>query len=343
MNQNRILDRNSYSKRTLDTFEVIGSYFVDIYYNHLYIEAKKLRSDNSVNNVTEGYKHGLNAYLQGIDNPKLYKKTLVGLHEFFIASGFSSISFSEYLERMTQEFIPQDYYDSVSNPQKISILKLVLCQSNKIFIEKIVRNYMRMIIDKHMEVDNVRVLQDEFVDILILQRESMYNRFISTRTKNNGISMDMGLIEKMQREIKNLYKEKYDLKKLNTSLKKIVINKDEMLKKFVKENDELRNSVLELENELDGLKSNVAERQNNINIYDTRSITSENGSMFEDKQVNHQTDIQKENNIQENSSDINDDNYPKEESLESESKKEDKNTVDSLLKLDDIDGNDWAF
>ena len=123
-NQVRIFDRNNYQKKTMDCFEVMGAYFVDIYYNHLFIEGKKLRTNKSASSITEGYKHALNAFLQGVENPKTYKKILVGIHSFFISSGFTSISFSDCIERVTEEFIPKDYFASVSKQQKISILKI---------------------------------------------------------------------------------------------------------------------------------------------------------------------------------------------------------------------------
>ena len=59
----RILDRNNYSKKTLDTFEILAAYFIDIYYNHLYIEGNKLKTEKNVSSITEGYKHALNAFL----------------------------------------------------------------------------------------------------------------------------------------------------------------------------------------------------------------------------------------------------------------------------------------
>lgn len=221
-NHERIFDRNNYQKKTMDCFEVLAAYFVDIFYNHLFIEGKKLRTNKSVSSITEGYKHALNAFLQGIENPKSYKKILVGIHEFFISSGFTSMSFSDCIERVTEEFIPKDYYESVSKQRKISILKLVICQSNKTFIEKLVKNYLSLVIDTHNDVDNIRILQDAFIDILMLERENIYHRFITT-TKSNP---QAGLVEAMQTEIKNLCKEKFELKKITTTLKKIIINKE---------------------------------------------------------------------------------------------------------------------
>lgn len=224
-NQVRIFDRNNYQKKTMDCFEVMGAYFVDIYYNHLFIEGKKLRTNKSASSITEGYKHALNAFLQGVENPKTYKKILVGIHSFFISSGFTSISFSDCIERVTEEFIPKDYFASVSKQQKISILKLVICQSNKTFVEKLVKNYLKLVIDTHSDADNIRILQDVFIDILMLERENIYHRFISTQ-KNDKSAPNTSLIEAMQAEIKKLCKEKFELKKLTTSLKQIIINKE---------------------------------------------------------------------------------------------------------------------
>lgn len=242
-----ILNKNNYEKKTLDTYEVISAYFVDIYYNHLYIEAKKLKTNNSTTSITEGYKHALNAFLQGIENPKLYKKSLVGMHSFFISSGFSSITFSECIEKITQEFIPKDYYLTLSKQKKISVLKFIIGKSNKIFIEKIVRKFLIMIIDQHKEIDNIRVLQDEFMNILIYEREEMYHRFITTETKTTkGADFNIIKMEAMQNDIKNLCIDKYKLNTMITNLKKIIVNKENTLIEFKKQIENLNNVIAEL-------------------------------------------------------------------------------------------------
>lgn len=236
-------------KKTLDTFEIITAYFVDIFYNHLFLEAKKLRTNKSVDSITEGYKHALNAFLQGIENPKLYKKTLVGIHSFFISSGFNSITFAECIERITMEFIPKNYYSTVSNQQKISILKLVICQSNKAFVENLVKKFLSMIIDNHNEPDNIRVLQDKFIDILMLERENLFNRFVSTQ-KNVKSSPHNALTEAMQNEIKKLCKEKFELKKLTTDMKKIILKKETELQNSLVQLNRYKAITAELENRL---------------------------------------------------------------------------------------------
>lgn len=245
MNNSRILDRTQYAKKTLDTFEMLASYFIDIYYNHLYIEAKKLKINQKVHNITEGYKHTLNAYIQGIDNPALYKKTLVGIHSFYIDTGFSSISFTECIERITCEFLPKDFYASVSKQQKTAILRLVINNANRVFIEKLCRKFLSLIIDTHEDADNIRVLQDEFIDVLILERETMYHRFIKQKT--SGVQISPGVAEAMQTEIKKLCNEKYEMKTLVTNLKKIILKKEGEAQQYKSAIEQLQNKVNELE------------------------------------------------------------------------------------------------
>lgn len=271
----RLFDRSSYSKRTLDTFEILAAYFVDIYYNHLYIEAKKAKADKKTTNITEGYKHSLNAYIRGVENPKLYKKTLTGIHDYFVASGFSSMNFVECIERITKEFIPEDFYSSVSRHQKINLLKTIICQSNKVFLEKIVRKFIALLIDNHEDVDNIRVLQDEFIHILMIERDSIYNKFIVTSGSKSAPNIK--IVESMQEEIKTLITEKLNLKTMITNLKKIIIKKDRELQDEKKNNEFIVNNNSELQHEINELKRHMNEvnKIESINFDDRGK--SENG------------------------------------------------------------------
>jgi hypothetical protein len=233
----RLFDKQNYSPKTLENFEIMSAYYVDIFYNHLYIEAKKLKATGNVASITDGYKHTLNAFLKGLDNPKLYKKSIVGMHHYFISIGYASISFAKCIDRLTKEFIPLDYFSSLTVTQKMGVLRMVLNQSLKLFIKKIVDDHMAKIIDFHIEKDNVRILQDELIDCFILEREGMYQRFIAENTKTNkNETVNRLLAEKMQTEIKRLVREKYDQQKQILILKKIITkrkNQDEKYKEIM--------------------------------------------------------------------------------------------------------------
>jgi len=246
--ENRILDRRNYSTKTMENFEIMSAYYVDIFYNHLYTEAKKLKVNGSVASVTEGYKHTLNAFLKGLTNPKLYKKSISGLHHYFIMIGFASISYSKCIDRLTSDFVPTDYFNSLTFTQKIGVLRLILNQSMKSFIRKIVDEHMSKIIDYHKDKDNVRLLQDEFIDCLILEREGFYQRFIAAQTKTNkNETVNRLLAEKMQVEIKRLVKEKYDQKRQINILKRAYITKKENENKLNEIIIELKNKIQTLE------------------------------------------------------------------------------------------------
>jgi hypothetical protein len=210
----RLLDRNNYSAKTNETYEILSAYYVDIFYNHLYTEATKLKVQSSVSSITEGYKHTLNAFLKGLNNPKLYKKSLISIHNYFISIGLASITFTRCVDKITTEFIPTDYFDSLTSTQKMGVLRMVINQAIKQFIKKIVDEHMVKIIDNHKDRDNVRILQDTLIDCFIMEREGMYQRFITNQTKtNSGSSINLLVAEKMQIEIKKLVKEKYAYKK----------------------------------------------------------------------------------------------------------------------------------
>jgi hypothetical protein len=225
----RMFDRKNYPQKTLENFEIMSAYYVDLFYNHLYIEAKKYKANGTVPSITEGYQHTLNAFLRSLSNPKLYKKSLIGLHNYYTVVGFGSISFAKCIDKLTHEFVPTDYYDSLTSTQKMGVLRMVINQTIKDFIRKIVTDYMSKIIDYHTEVENVRILQDEFINILILAREGMYQRFIAVQThtnKNETVNRLLG--ERMQVEIKKLIKEKYEYQKQIILYKKALLKRKEM-------------------------------------------------------------------------------------------------------------------
>ena len=261
----RILDRNHYSTKTIENFEIISAYYVDIFYNHLYNEAKKFKVSGAVSSVTEGYKHALNAFLKGLTNPKLYKKSIAGLHHYYITIGFASISYSKCIDRITTDFVPIDYFNSLTFTQKIGVFRLIINQSVKNFIKKIVDEHMVKIIDYHVDKDNVRLLQDDFIDCLIIEREGFYQRFIATQTKTNkNETVNRLLAEKMKSEIKKLVKEKYEQKHQINLLKKAYMSKKDNENKLNEIIVDLKNKIQMLEKNFNNVSDNLKNSNNSF-------------------------------------------------------------------------------
>jgi hypothetical protein len=228
-------------------------------YNSLYKEAKKLKVNGTVPSVTEGYKHALNAFLQSLDNNKLYKKSVIGIHHYFLAIGFGTISFQKCLDKLVGEFVPTDYFTSLSSQQKMGVLRMVLNQSLKMLIKKIVESHMSKIIDYHKEKDNARLLQDEFIDCLIMAREGMYQRFIKTQTKTNkNENINRALGEKMQTEIKKLTTEKYKYLQYINILKQAHAKQKDMYNKQSELVGDLNEKIVNLVKKIDASAESTA-------------------------------------------------------------------------------------
>ena len=62
-----------YTQSTLSKFDIIGSYFVNLYYNEFYTKANTLRINGTYENVTDAYKNILSSYLDYIKKPEFFK------------------------------------------------------------------------------------------------------------------------------------------------------------------------------------------------------------------------------------------------------------------------------
>jgi hypothetical protein len=254
-----ILDRHQYDPKMITNIEVMAAYFVDLFYNHLYFEGKKLKVNGSVPSVTEGYKHALNAFIKSLGNARLYKKAVIGIHQYFMNyTSFTTISFAKCVDRLAANFVPLDYYSSLNNTQKMSVLRLVINQAVKEFTKKIVNDHLNKIIDHHQEFDNVRLLQDELIDCFLLEREGVYQRFVSSQTQTSSNETVNRLVaEKMQKEIKNLILEKIQLKKQNSALKQIIIKNNAENLNTTENIGNMEATISELKEEISLLKQHT--------------------------------------------------------------------------------------
>jgi hypothetical protein len=204
--------KNNYSKRALSTFEIVGSFIVDLYYNHFYQEAKRIRIDGRVESITDGYKHAIKAYLNSFENPESYRKTIVGIHKYYYTTTrFGSISFSECVNEIVKHFIPEDFFESTTNQQRDGILRMVLMNSVKQFSSDILcSNLLDTLIDNHGQEGIVRRMQDKMVQALMFEREKMFQKIfnVSNKPKNGG---DFTVVMKMKSEMIKLVKENHTL------------------------------------------------------------------------------------------------------------------------------------
>lgn len=229
MANKRVLDRSAYSATTISTYELLAAYIVDIYYNHLYTEAILMKNSktNPITSVTEGYKHSVLAFLTALDNKsktynaRSYAQLLTGINQFFTTwTSFSTLTLSDCINKIVVEFIPSDYFSSLNKDQLRNILRVVLTDVIREFSKEVISNFLTGIIDNHKEPANITALKECMVDLLIMEREGFYNKFLSRSAGKKVETVDKAIATKMQQEIKRLHKERKSLTNSNNNLKK---------------------------------------------------------------------------------------------------------------------------
>jgi hypothetical protein len=239
----RLLDRTTYSRKTLDIFEIIAAFFVDMYYNHTYIEAKTLKANGRVNSITEGYKHVLGRFFKALDDHNIYKKTLMSMHSFASVNGiYSNIRLTVFIKHVVDEFVPTEFRESLTSSQENIMLREIIKSLNQNLIRKIMEQYLVLIIDKHMDADNVRLIQEDVIDMLILEREAMYQKFyLTSKHKKNNINITM--LNKLKDELKESYVCQAKLKKLILRMNQVLAMKDRQLSEKTQEIEDLRKLI----------------------------------------------------------------------------------------------------
>jgi hypothetical protein len=257
--------RENYSTRALSTFEVIASFIVDLYYNHFYQEAKRIRIEGRVDSITDGYKHAIKAYLKSFESSESYRKTIVGIHKYYYTTTrFSSISFSECVNEIVKHFIPEDFFDSTTHQQRDGILRTVLINSVKQFSSDVLcSNLLDNLIDNHDEPGIVRRMQDKMVQALMFEREKMFQSIFTVTNKTKG-GGEFTINMKIKTEMVKLVKENHALTGKYGRLKDKALE----LLNIVKTQKE-RLEKLEKLHEPDNHRLEQSERENN-RYYDER-------------------------------------------------------------------------
>lgn len=230
---------NKYSKQTLNTFEVLGGYVVNMFYNELYSTADRIHMSGKASSVTESFKSVAQVYILQFNKPELLKQTILNVHKYFSAYNLlPSFGYRPWVNMLVKEFVPEDYFTSLSDHNKDSILCICLEKCIKKFAAfALSSDGLSMIIDNHAQTDhNVPIMQDKMLSIIIDQREYMYAQFVSqmTGTKYDEVSPIM---------FSKLKEVALKLKRDNVTLKDGLIKCHDKLKAQIDETNTLRDKI----------------------------------------------------------------------------------------------------
>lgn len=195
--------------KVLSIFEVFGSYYVDVFFNHLHATARKTTANGEA--VTDKYRAHAQAYLIGVKNDKhLYHETVQGVHRYFAAHGYSTWTFAELVDRVVGCFVPAEYFRQMKTVDKDEILSSVVCDLvGHLATYSTSTDLLRRVIDLHdaEAPTTIRMMQDACVSAQIQKRDEIHNKFISRLGQTReGVSAEM--FEKLKRALRQLAEEK---------------------------------------------------------------------------------------------------------------------------------------
>jgi len=213
--------KDKYNSKTLDICELIGSYFVDIFYNHLYSTAKKQAAKNQTT-TTQEYKNSIISYTEAINsNHKYYKQTVDSLHAWFkVNTSHLAITLDQFQLMIIKEFVPQQFTNELAQKDMDIILSEIITKTAIDFGIMVSKpQHIKQIIDSHKDDVNVKFFQNEILDILLERRDIIFNKFIE---KNKSPKVDAAYFDKLKAELKNQVEINIKLKNENTHIKKMV-------------------------------------------------------------------------------------------------------------------------
>ncbi len=249
-----------YTQSTLSKFDIIGSYFVNLYYNEFYTKANTLRINGTYENVTEAYKNILSSYLDYIKKPEYFKQIVKGIHAYCISTTkYTTMTHKECIDFMISEFIPQKLWSSIRENQKNKLFHESLNNSITTFTADIISNHLVMIIDNHSHPENITILQDLFLKIILLEKDKVYSKFLNP-DNNNTISVEL-----FKTKLMELVNEKKEINIENIQLKKNV----DVLKQLLEKNS---NIIIELQKKNKELILNNESIKNQYNIINKKNI-----------------------------------------------------------------------
>lgn len=266
------LDRKTRSKMS-----ILGTYFVNVMYNHLYISAKdRVKSGDKSTSLTDELRAAVASYVTGVTtNTKYYIKTIKELHQWWqIHTNDNTISLTEFQETIVSTFVPNEYINNLNNKQKDQFMMKIIYAAVRVFAGEFIKptNLFRTI-DDHINENNPKVLTDIIINILSNEREKIHYSFTKQITGKTG-SIDMELIENLKSQLKKSVMAKC---KLETTIEKYKKDKEELadeVKRLKARNEKLYKELLDAESR--GGSNNASSYQSSN--YDQGSNESANST-----------------------------------------------------------------
>jgi hypothetical protein len=205
------MHRKNYDQKIITQFDIVGSFFVDTFYNDLYLKAKDAFAKGRAQSLTDAYRGYITQYVKTISAvTEAYMKVVKNLHEYYQKSMSYPSTLSDFIDSMVSKFIPPLYYrDFTPNNKDRTLHEIIIKTTNLLGTSVTTTDMMQRIIDDHRNPGNVNMLQDMILDIFLMQREEYYSKFTKEIVNEND-KVPMDVYNKMKSALKDEMKKRTD-------------------------------------------------------------------------------------------------------------------------------------
>ena len=196
--------------KVISVFEIVASYFVDCYFNHIWHSARVNLAGGT--SLTDEYVRRIQAFITGAKNdPRCYSEVIKGVHSYFTGTTrFTALSFADFVDRIVGVCVPAEYFRQFSAQDKDELLSSVICDLvSNLAAGATKPDMLRRIIDNHAVAPEVtvRMLQDIAVGALVAKRASLHNKFLHKMGQARD-SVPLDVVEDMKKALRRLVREK---------------------------------------------------------------------------------------------------------------------------------------
>jgi uncharacterized coiled-coil protein SlyX len=204
-------------------FDIVGSFFVNLFYNELFKKANSIKQQVLDKSTTDIYKELLTSYSEFTERDEFFKQSVKGIHSYVISNTNQiDMTHKECIDFIVKELVPARIYQSLRDAHKNKLFHETMSAIVKEFASRVIMKYLRVIIDQRGNSENVTILQNEFLDIICVEKDKVYSKFISGNSTTISIELHKQKVRTLENEISKKSKTIESLSSVNAKAADVI-------------------------------------------------------------------------------------------------------------------------
>ena len=201
---------SNYDPKIISIYEILGSYFTDILFNHIFLLSKNSK------NVIDEYVKNVQNYISGIkNNVEYYNKCIKEIYQYFlknVGKKYMDLKIIDFISRVISVSVPPDQCEKLSMSDKEDLFSNIITELMSNVAAFVTNPEMIQLVVIHHNKNaraTIRCIQDQAVNFLIEKRALLFNSFV----KNVGEVKEhtaVAYTEDLKKSLKKAIKEKND-------------------------------------------------------------------------------------------------------------------------------------